>query len=92
MPAPLHDTIFQIIMISFFLGALTFNDALHFTITMCLKLREIFEILAALDNLMDDDSMVVFELALLISNIKKEACNILEFFFSSLRKYEKKII
>jgi len=69
-----------------------FNDALHFTITMCLKHREEFEILATLDNLMDDDSMVVFESALLISNIKKEACNILEFFFSCLRKYGEKII
>jgi hypothetical protein len=57
---------------------------------MCLKLKEIFEILSTLTNLMDDDSMVVFELALLISNIKKEACNIFEFIFSCLRKYEEK--
>jgi hypothetical protein len=59
---------------------------------MCLKLREIFEILATLKNLMDDDSMVAFESTLLISNIKKEACNILEFFFSCLMKYDKKIV
>lgn len=57
---------------------------------MSLKLRENFELLATLDNLMDDDSMVVFELDLLISNIKKEACNILEIFFSCLRTYEEK--
>ncbi len=41
---------------------------------------------------MDDDSMVVSELALLISNIKKEACNILQFIFSCLRKYDEKIV
>jgi hypothetical protein len=59
---------------------------------MCLKLKEIFEILSTLNNLMDDDSMVVSELALLISNIKKEACNILQFIFSCLRKYDEKIV
>jgi hypothetical protein len=59
---------------------------------LCLKLREEFEILATLNSLMDEDSMVVFELALLISNIKKESCNILEFFFPCLRKYEEKIV
>jgi hypothetical protein len=48
---------------------------------MCLKLREEFEILATLNNLMHEDSMIVFELASLISNIKKEACNILDFVF-----------
>jgi len=32
---------------------------------------------------------VVDELALLLSNIKKEVCGVIDFFFSFLNKYEK---
>ncbi len=39
---------------------------------------------------MDDDLVIVDELALLASNIKKEVCCVLDSFLSFLRKYENK--
>jgi uncharacterized protein YktA (UPF0223 family) len=39
---------------------------------------------------MDDDLVIVDELALLASNIKKEVCSVLDFFHSLLRNYENK--
>jgi len=37
---------------------------------------------------MDDDSIVVNELALMASNIRKEVCGVLDFFLSFSTKYE----
>jgi hypothetical protein len=39
---------------------------------------------------MGHDSIIVDELALLVSNIRKEVCGVLDFFLSFLTKYEKK--
>jgi hypothetical protein len=36
----------------------------------------------------DDDGIVIFELSLLASNIKKNVVGILDFFFTFLRSYE----
>ncbi len=47
--------------------------------------------LAFFDNLMEEDSCVVIELTLLISNIKKEVCVVLDSFLSVLKKYDKKL-
>jgi hypothetical protein len=57
---------------------------------MNLKLKEGNEIVPSFDSLMENDAIVVNELALLASNIKREVYNVLDFFFSFLRKYEEK--
>jgi hypothetical protein len=44
---------------------------------MCLKLKEEITNPLAQDNLIDDNSKVVIELAFLASNIKKEVCVVL---------------
>jgi len=48
---------------------------------MCLKFKKNIINPLALTNLIDDNSRVVFELVLLASNIKMEACGVLEAFF-----------
>jgi hypothetical protein len=48
------------------------SDALHFAITINLKLKKEFEIPPILDNMMDDDDIrIAIHLTLLVSNIKK---------------------
>jgi hypothetical protein len=47
-------------------------------------------ILSSLEDLIDDDSIVTFELSLLASNIKRKVCGVLDSFISFLKKYEKK--
>jgi len=69
---------------------LLFN-ALQFVITMCLKLGEEIKDPSTLINLIGDDFNIIFEFVLrFTSNIRKEVCGILDFFFYSQRKYEKK--
>jgi hypothetical protein len=48
---------------------------------MCLKFKKNIINPLALANLIDDNFRVVFELVLLASNIKMEACAVLEVFF-----------
>jgi dimeric dUTPase (all-alpha-NTP-PPase superfamily) len=55
-----------------------FNDALHFVISMSLKLKKENEVVFSFDHLIEDYLSVVDELALLISNIKKEPCGVLK--------------
>jgi hypothetical protein len=56
-------------------------DALQFAITMCLKLKEEIINPSALVNLIDDGFGIAFELSLFASNMKREVCGILDFFF-----------
>ncbi len=39
---------------------------------------------------MDDDSVVIFELSLLVFKIKKEVCGVLDYFLSFLKWYEER--
>jgi hypothetical protein len=57
---------------------------------MCLKFREEIINPSTLVNLTDDDYGITFEFYLLISNIIKEFCGVLDSFFSFLIKFEKK--
>jgi hypothetical protein len=57
---------------------------------MNLKLKEENQILPSFESLMEDDSIVFYELSLLASNIIKEVINVLDIFLSFLKKYENK--
>jgi hypothetical protein len=63
-------------------------DALNAIIIMSLKLKEKYEISSNLQDLIDDEYLVTHELSLFTSNIKREACGILDGFFSFFKKYE----
>jgi hypothetical protein len=54
-----------------------FIDALHYIISLSLKLE-------------DNEFGLANELALLASNVRMEVCGVLDFFFSFLMKYEEK--
>jgi hypothetical protein len=56
-------------------GSWLLIDALFLVITMNSKLKE------ELDHLMEEDVVIAIELNLLISNIKREVCNVLDVFF-----------
>ncbi len=71
-------------------GHWLFSNALHFTISMNLKLMEENQVLPSFENLMDDDSIVNDELFLLASNFRKEVINVLDFFLSLLKVYDKR--
>jgi hypothetical protein len=66
------------------------SDVLHFAISMSLKLREENQVLPSFKNLMDDDSIVNDELSLLTSNIRREVIDVLNFFLSLLKVYDKR--
>jgi hypothetical protein len=66
-----------------------FNDVLHSTISMNSKLREENQVLPSFETLMDEDSIVSDKLSLLVSNIKKEVINVLDFVLSFLKVYDK---
>jgi hypothetical protein len=55
---------------------------------MCLKFKDKTDF-ATFDNLMEEDANVVYELSCLASNIKKSYWSF-GFFFSFLKKYEKR--
>jgi hypothetical protein len=57
---------------------------------MSLKLKEENEIVPSFENLIEDDSIIVDELVLLVSNIRMEVCGVLNSFLSFLMKYEKR--
>ncbi len=63
-----------------------FSNALQSAIIMCLKLREEITSPYALDNLIDNDFEIIFELSLFASNIKREVCGVLN---SSFKKEKK---
>jgi hypothetical protein len=66
------------------------NDALHCANFLSLKLKENNELLPSFQSLVEDKSSLANELTLLASNIRKEVCDVLNFFLSFLRKYEEK--
>jgi len=57
---------------------------------MCLKLKEENKIILSFESLMEDDSIISKGLFLLAFNIRREVINVLDFFFSFLKKYENK--
>jgi hypothetical protein len=57
-------------------------NALQSTITMCLKFREEITNPSAPINLIDDEFGIAFELSLFTSNIRREICGVLDYFFS----------
>jgi hypothetical protein len=68
------------------------SDALHYAISMSLKLKEENKIIPSFESLMEDDSIIFDELSLLASNIRKEVINVLDSFHSLLKKYENRKI
>jgi hypothetical protein len=69
-------------------GHWLFSDALHFVISMSLKLNEENQVVFSFERLMEKYLVIVDELALLVSNIRKEVCDVLHSFLSFLTKYE----
>jgi hypothetical protein len=66
------------------------NDALHFAISMSLKLKEENKIIPSFESIMEDTSIIYGELSLLVSNIRRDVINVLDSFLSFLKKHEKK--
>jgi hypothetical protein len=64
------------------------SDALHFVISMSLKLKKENQIIPSFESLMEDDSIISNELHLLAFNIRGEVINVLNSFLSFLKKYE----
>jgi len=56
---------------------------------MSLKLSEENQVILSFEALMDDDSIVKYELYLLVFNIKMEVINVLDYFLSFLKVYDK---
>jgi hypothetical protein len=67
-----------------------FSMMFYTTISMSLKLREENQVLPSFESLMGDDSFVNVELSLLAFNIRKEVMNVLDFFLSFLKVYDKR--
>jgi hypothetical protein len=65
------------------------NDALSFAISMSVKFKDEIDF-ATFDNLMPENGNVVYELSCLTSNVMKEVVQVLNFFLSFLKKYEKR--
>jgi hypothetical protein len=55
---------------------------------MSLKLKKEKLIILSFESLMEDDSIIFYELFLLASNIKRKVINVLDSFLSFLKKYE----
>jgi len=55
-----------------------------------LKLKEENKIIPSFESIMENDSIIFYELFLLASNIKREVINVLNSFLSFLKKYENK--
>jgi hypothetical protein len=99
VPPPLTWQIFQITVdcLSLFVSAYVFNqscghwflnDALDSAISMSLKLKEESKIIPSFESLMEVDSIIFYELSLLAFNIRREIINVLDSFFSFLKKYD----
>jgi hypothetical protein len=57
-------------------------DALHSTITMCLKFKDEITNPSPLVSLINDDSKIAFELSLFVSNFRRKVCGVLDSFLS----------
>jgi len=64
------------------------SDASHSTLTISFKLKEEVKTTPSANNLMEDDSKLVIELALFASNIKKKSV-VLDYILSFYTNYEK---
>jgi hypothetical protein len=71
-------------------GHWLFNDALHSTISMSLKLKAKKIIILLFESLIKHDSISFDELSLIAFNVKKEVINVLYSLLSFLKKYENK--
>jgi hypothetical protein len=87
VPLPLNWQKFQIILeylspiisasaLNHSHGHWLINDVLHFAFFMNLKLKEENQIVVSFESFMADDSVVIDELSLLASNIKREVINV----------------
>ncbi len=66
------------------------NDVLHIVILMSLRLKEKNQVLFSFESLMHDDLVIVDELVLLMSKIRRKVCGVLDSFLLYLIKYENK--
>jgi hypothetical protein len=57
---------------------------------MSLRLKEKNQVLFSFESLMHDDSLIVDELVLQASKVRREVCGVLNFFLLFLIKYENK--
>jgi hypothetical protein len=57
---------------------------------MNLNLKKENQIVPSFESLMEKNSIIVDELVLLVSNIKKEVCDVLHYFLSFFMKYHNK--
>jgi hypothetical protein len=100
MPPPLIWHISQIIVdcISLLMYVYVLNQscdhwlltyASHSTLTMSFKLNKEVKTSPSTNNLMEDDSRLVIELALFSSNIKQKVCVVLDYIISFFTNYEK---
>jgi hypothetical protein len=64
------------------------SDALHFAISINLKLREKPKNAPSFQILMEKDPDVALGLICLASNIKKKVCEVLDSFFPFLKKFD----
>ncbi len=69
-------------------GHLLLSDALHFAISMSLKLTEKINWTTLVENVICNDSTFNIELGLLAFNIKNEVYYMFDYFLSFLRKHE----
>jgi hypothetical protein len=58
---------------------------------MCLKLRKKITNPFALFSLINDDYEITFELSLFASNIRREVCDVLDFYFYFLNMKKEKL-
>jgi len=58
---------------------------------MALKLKEEVGMTPSIANLMEDNMAMALELSILVFNITKQVCDVLDGFFSFLMKYEKRM-
>jgi hypothetical protein len=65
------------------------SDALNFVVSINLKFKNEIDF-ATFDNLMEEDTNVVFELSCLVSNMKKEIVGFWILLFRSLKNMKKK--
>jgi hypothetical protein len=91
MPPPLIWQISQIIMdyLSMFLTNLVDIGLLVMFYT-AISISEENQVVLSIENVMDDDLIITDELFLLAYNIRREVINVLDFFYSFLRKYDNK--
>jgi hypothetical protein len=57
---------------------------------MSLKLKKENKIIPLFESLMEDDSIIFYELYLLAFDIRREVINVLDSFLSFLKKYKNK--